>query len=727
MQQTAGGKGAVTATRQSTPWYGLAVLGIVALSVALRVWFWSWQATSGAVQPGDPEEYYRAAVHLLQGGYHDTGKWLRPPVYPLLLAGLFAVGGLDVAQALLGQAILSGVGVLAFVALGQALFQRRDVALLSGLFAASFVPLASFGSVLFAEALFVILMTMALTVMVHLIEKPRLWLALAGGIIFGFAALTRATALYFIPLAAMMPLVLTPLVKSEEAQLADRTGWQWLIGVIGVRVRAGQRWAVAVMLVVGAALIIGPWALRNYLVHERMILADTNGGISMWYGMVRGEEDRVAGEALIFAEPNLADRQKIAVALTVERIQEDPAWFALRTRLKLASLFLLQSRSFFVGDVVTISPQDEQIALSAGENPRWLSLIADAQYIFMMLAGIVGLAFAPHWRRSVPLMTWFAYGVALSAITVAHHRLRLPLISVFLPFAAYAALLPFTGQATRLVMAPSERRLRLAIVVIGWLIFFALIFSTRYLTWAQGERAAWPARAAIAQGDWATAEMALLQAAEIDASNANRQIALGDFAFERGDLAKAETHFAAAVALEDRSLYAHAMRAWIAVLAERPTDAEASLARIASYGRDNNDLYAWAWHARRTPAATRVVPGAPAAFGHYRGFAPTTFDLAEGRWTLGEASVRVAHGCNPVEVSLRGPEGRMVEVALHPDGERQNVRLDGSIQVISLAPDPATCDEGMIGEVVISSPTSLLDLEQAPWAVGVQVLLVEAR
>ncbi|MFQ3633826.1 MAG: hypothetical protein SNJ65_19775, partial [Roseiflexus sp.] len=85
---------------------------IVLLALVLRLWFWYIQARSGAVPPGDPEEYYRAAVHILHGGYHDTGKWLRPPVYPVFLALLLPLAGMNVAGALLLQACVLSAGVL---------------------------------------------------------------------------------------------------------------------------------------------------------------------------------------------------------------------------------------------------------------------------------------------------------------------------------------------------------------------------------------------------------------------------------------------------------------------------------------------------------------------------------------------------------------------------------------------------------------------------------------
>ncbi len=681
--------------------YALALAVIVALAVSLRVWFWSWQAPAGAVQPGDPEEYYRAALHLLQGGYHDTGKWLRPPLYPAFLALMFALAGVDVRWALLGQAIVSGVGVLAFAWLGRRLFASRAVGALSAALAAVFVPFASFGSVLFAEALFVALIVLFLTLMDGAIVTGRWRPAFFAGLLLALAALTRAVALWFIPIAALLVLALPR--RSPCARLADRL-------------------APPLALLLGAALVIGPWALRNYLVHERLILSDTNGGISMWFGMVRSDEEQRASAEVIFSQPNLADRQALAVRLTLDRIREDPRFFLNRMRYKVASLFLLQSRSFAVGDVVTISPRDEQIALSAGENPRPLSVLADVQYVLLMLGGIAGLCFAPSWRRAAPAVAWFAFGVLLAALTVAHHRLRLPLVAACVPFCAYALWrLPAALRALRHGLT-RPRTLRAGAMLAGWLLFASLIVSTRYITWARAERIAAEGRQALARGDASAAEAAFRAAYRADPANSLRPIALGDLAFARGNLPAAAAWFAEASALEPRSLYALAMETWIATLRGDAAAAASAHARIAGFGRDTNDFYLWAWQVAPTPAPSRLTPGAATAIGHFVGFAPATFDLPGGRWTLGAARLRLG-GCGDPRLTLRGPAGR--PVTLRAAGVERRIILSGAPEEVTLPLGATPCDPATPLVVSITSPTGLLDLERAPWYTGVAVLVAE--
>ncbi|GAB4201376.1 MAG: hypothetical protein OHK0022_23360 [Roseiflexaceae bacterium] len=719
---------------------GIALAVIVVLAVAVRVAFWAFQARSGAVQPGDPEEYYRAALHILQGGYYDTGKWVRPPLYPLFLALVFGLFGVNVSTAMLAQAVLTGAGVLVFAAYAWQRFGRTSAALLAALLAALYLPLASFGSVMFAEALFVLLMLPALALIDRIIgqetrletrglrlgadaesQAPRTKnqepqppshptpnsklkaqnsnLALAAGVLLGLATLTRAVGLFFIPLAALL---------------------LWLL----IRRRPGA-WRQAGALLLGAVLVIAPWTARNAVVHQRLIVVDTNGAVSMWYGTLRDEAEQQAGETLLFGIPNQADRQSAALRLTLENISRDPLGFAARARFKVASLFILQTRNYTAGSIIGLSPQGQQVALVEAEYPLRIALLADAQYILIMLLAIIGLCYARDWRRTLPLLLFVGLSVLLSALTIGHPRLRLPIVGALIPYAAFALarapalLLPRSG--------PRRSRWLVPLAGVGCLAFLALIFSTRYITWLDSTRYVIQARAAAAQDDPSGAGRLLERARTADPNNALRTLDLADLSFGVGAYGEALERYREAAAQEPRSVYAHAMRIQAAQRLGRPEEAQAALAAIDSYDRDTNDLYQWAWGAFTTPPPTRVVPGDPLALGHFTGFAPATPDLPTGRWTLGTAQLRLGGACTAVELRLRGPAGRTVRVSTAPPLGDASLTLDGSEQLLRLPlaarPD---CQSAPLA-VQLDSPTSLLDLERAPWMTGVAVIGAEGK
>lgn len=674
----------------------IALIAVIVLALAMRLWFWWIQARSGAVPPGDPEEYYRAAIHILHGGYHDTGKWLRPPVYPAFLALLLPAAGMHVAGALLLQACILSVGVLAFYAFGAHLF-GHITGLVTALLAAIFVPLASYASSLYAEALFITLLVAGLTALDRAIKRKSERAAFGTGAILALAALTRAVGVYLIPLVA--------------AWMAWRV---WHAGYAGWR-----RYYPAILLLLGALLVIGPWAGRNYLVHGRLIVSDTNGGISMWYGTVRTDAERAAGEARLAAVPNLADRQSLALQMAWDAIRADPGWFLTRMRFKIASLYALQMRSYAVGDVISIDSRGTPIVQNAGEYRPEVTALADAQYVALMLLAIGGFCFMPQPARAIPTLLWVGLATLLAALTIGHPRLRLPVVAAVLPFAAYA-LVRLTATWRHVHRLARDRRGYVGAT--GAICFLALVFSTRYIPWIESLQYTVAGRAALEAGDTHRAEQLFTEAYHIAPDNPLRVIDLADLHLARGNTARALELYRQAAAMEHRSLYAQAMRTMTAAYLDNPSEAGIAFRAIDDYWRSGNDLLEWAWNAQHKNAPSRIVPGDPAALGFYAGFTPATPDLPVGRWTLGQGRVRVQGGCGTLIVRMNGPTGRTVNISL--DGWNIDERI-----VLSGVPQDAHISLAGIREcaynpeltVRFTSTTGLIDLETAPWYGGVAI------
>jgi tetratricopeptide (TPR) repeat protein len=299
------------------------------------------------------------------------------------------------------------------------------------------------------------------------------------------------------------------------------------------------------------------------------------------------------------------------------------------------------------------------------------------------------------------------------------------LVAALLGFAALAVVRLPDAWRRRARLGPHRRAALLAMLA-GWLLFGALIGSTRYLTWARGEWYALQARQAVAAGDPQRARLLLEQARASDRSNALRALALADLAFEQGAYRDALDLYAQATAIEDRNLYAHAMRERTAALLGLPEIARAEQAALAGYGRDNNELLFWSWGFFDDPPRASVVPGDPMALGQYEGFAPPTADLPSGRWTLGAARVRLQGSCDDLALRVRGPAARALMVEVEGAIVPQTTLLTGSDQEIRIPLSSVPgCAERPPIVVRLRSATGLLDIERAPWMVG--VALLEAR
>lgn len=440
----------------------------------------------------------------------------------------------------------------------------------------------------------------------------------------------------------------------------------------------------------------------------------------MWYGTVQSEAEKVAGEQRLAAVSNLADRQSLALQMALDNILADPQRFLINMRFKIASLYGLQTRSYAVGDVISIDSSGTPVVQNAGEYRLEVTLIADLQYIAITLLAIAGFCLMPQPGRGVPALMWIGLATLLSAITIGHPRLRVPIVAVLLPFAAYTLVLLVTNWHQ--VWQRLRWRRGLA-AIIGALVFLALIVSRQYLPWAASLWSVFSGRAALAQNDFAAAERWLQQAHDMHPSNPLRTMDLADLWLAQGQIDKALAFYRQAAMMEHRSLYSQAMRVLTARYLNLPLEAEAGLAAIDDYWRVGNDVFEWAWEAWQQPiVSNRIIPGDPLSLGLYAGFAPKTSDLDQGLWTLGAARIKVRGTCGNLAVRFQAPAGRIVTFSIEQLNLRQDVVATGKLQEVSLSlAGMAGCASAPPVILRITSPTSLLDIERAPWYTGAVV------
>src|SRR5262245_16568653 len=134
----------------------LGIGAIVLLALIVRLWIWSGQGREGMIYPGDQDEYYRGAIHiLLRGDYSEGGQWRRPPLTSMLLAGVFAFSGVNVPAAMLFQCVLSAATVVLLAELARNIWASQRAATVAALLAALFLPYASYASQMLSETLFI--------------------------------------------------------------------------------------------------------------------------------------------------------------------------------------------------------------------------------------------------------------------------------------------------------------------------------------------------------------------------------------------------------------------------------------------------------------------------------------------------------------------------------------------------------------------------------------------
>lgn len=207
----------------------------------------------------DTEQFVKIGQGLIAGEGFTIDRKIghgRPPLYPLLLAACFAVHpgtllpklaqvGLDLGTVLLVVTLALRLGL-----------STRAALLAGGLWAVN--PFAvQFVRLLLSECLSGTVTLAGLVVWVGLFERARPRDALAAGVLFGLSALTRASTLGLIAIAAAV------LAWSGGAPRRERLRAAAIMGV-------------------AMAATLAPWAARNTRVHGELVLVAPIGGMTLY-------------------------------------------------------------------------------------------------------------------------------------------------------------------------------------------------------------------------------------------------------------------------------------------------------------------------------------------------------------------------------------------------------------------------------------------------------------
>lgn len=207
---------------------------------------------------GDPADYDRIARFLEAFGTYPPSTFadptgpaaLRPPGYPYLLAGIYELVGVRWDVARLVGALLGTTAVALLWGVVRRLWDDR-VALWAAGVAAVLPSLVWLGGGLTAEALFVPLLLAAVWAAVRHRDAPRTGWVAAAGVLLGLAVLTRTNGAI-----AVLPLLVA--AWTPRRRLLD-----------------------PVVLLLGFALALAPWTVRNAMAFGSFAPLGTQSGFTM--------------------------------------------------------------------------------------------------------------------------------------------------------------------------------------------------------------------------------------------------------------------------------------------------------------------------------------------------------------------------------------------------------------------------------------------------------------
>ena len=395
-------------------------LAIFVLACAIRllaVWFWSDDNIGSA----DQSEYLALAQNIklhavfsygaphtwgAPGLLNTAGPFLptaaRAPLFPLFVASLWWGESLPLFQVRIVQSIMGGLVAVLVYLMTLKIFGRRP-ALFAGFGMALGPASITLPVAILTETLFTFLLTLAM------------WLwnrnhALAAGIVLGMATLTRA--------------ILLPILAA--------------IALLAIALKYNRSKHVKILL--GAVLVIAPWAARNAITQQAFVpVASTGWGANVFLGtydipygagnfwFIVNKDPQF--NKIVYESPSetIAEQKFMKVAL--ERIAADPLdWVIVRIK-QYPRLFL--SSGYYLLPIIPLPKQMMPIVYAGGGTlflllaawglylgrAQWHQTYPAALVVFIFCASQVpGVGEERYSTQIVPLLMIFA-GLAMARLT----------------------------------------------------------------------------------------------------------------------------------------------------------------------------------------------------------------------------------------------------------------------------------------------------------------------
>jgi 4-amino-4-deoxy-L-arabinose transferase-like glycosyltransferase len=375
----------------------------------------------------DEQHYHRLAHSLREGaGFSFENGVLtsiRPPLYPLFLSALWRLAGSEslllvrLAQACLGVAIAG----LVYRA-GRELFDER-VGLAAAAVAAFYPPFVFSGVTILTETLFTFLLLLALVAYFAAARGSGLGAVLLAGAAFGLAALTRSVVWVFPFVAAPFLFATLPGTRTRRAGLAA--------AFLGAHVA-----------------VLAPWAIRNTRLQGVPTVVDTMAGFNLWMANADSTPaDRLwdsigQGGAQAFSRAIRRDypvgrlsegqKDKWGQKEAFRYMRAHPLVTLRRAAVKFADFWGLD-REFAAGLAWGLYRPPPVVG-------ALLTVAMVAFYPPLMLLAVLGACLAPRrgWAPHLFLLLLVAAVCGLHCLAFGHSRYRLPLMPLFVVYAAAA-------------------------------------------------------------------------------------------------------------------------------------------------------------------------------------------------------------------------------------------------------------------------------------------------
>jgi 4-amino-4-deoxy-L-arabinose transferase-like glycosyltransferase len=363
----------------------------------------------------DQEGYDHIARSLLAGeGYrlHDGEgpTAFRPPVYPFLLAAVYATGGEGYLRVRILQLLLELGTVLLLYAISRRVFGSPRAALAGAGLYALYFPMVIYSVTLFSETVFTFLLALFVWLMVRARDGApagRGRRFLVAGLALGLVTLTKPTTM-LLPFFLLLPILLA---RAGPRSWGERARGWWRAVALEV-----------VPVALGMCLVIAPWTIRNAVALGEFVPVATGGGRVLWGCNYIPSDDPMIPEARggVGRDAPVSDRGFYLSAL--KNIASHPATFAGQSFRKFVRLWF---------------------NLGFEGSPSAASLAIGAANLVMALLLAWSLIFArgPWVGAAMPMLLLLVYFSLVHMVLEGYIRYALPVIPYLMLVASYGGVM----------------------------------------------------------------------------------------------------------------------------------------------------------------------------------------------------------------------------------------------------------------------------------------------
>mgnify|MGYP000688355403 CR=1 FL=1 len=366
-------------------WGVRATIVWLALTAVLLLAYAPWRpgAIERDVIQSDASEYHAAAVSLVSNGVFSTSLALpdepdnyRPPLFPLMAAALYKLGGIRPLGMLLMNMMIFAVCVLLLPKILQALgtFESRAVQWTCILAAAC--PVWIVTSLMYMpDALFTLLMAGFCLLWLNAMRVMTLRRVVAAAIVLGLATLTKPVSLY-LPIALLLC-------------------FAWYGAAQGRIVRSG---IYALVFCAVYTAVLTPWYMRNYRVYQRVSFVSYEGPSLLDYtaaNVVRRAYrcDLTTARAVLHRHLNArydtSQLEAKARAMLPQLYDTNVAWYASAVHERF---WPPRAEREILRSMADLSAAEKKLFVAVFQS-NWRSYALDS------VRGMLNIVFIPPWQE----------------------------------------------------------------------------------------------------------------------------------------------------------------------------------------------------------------------------------------------------------------------------------------------------------------------------------------